>query len=163
MSRIMAIDYGSRRIGIALTDPLRIIASGYKTLENSESIIDEIISILKEKSVSSVVIGIPFTDDHGIGRSAYKILQFASLLINAVNSDINLKSREIIFYEQDERFSTFSAEETMSTIKVKKKKQKQLVDTIAATQILKEFIDSTKKIELNVDKYTRMYNTFFKE
>lgn len=76
MSRILSIDYGESRVGIALTDPLKIITSGYKTLKNDEKLLESILEICKLKDIESIVIGIPFDNNSQIGISAKKVLLY---------------------------------------------------------------------------------------
>ena len=145
MSRIMAIDYGNARIGIALTDPLKIIASGYTTLKNDEGIFDNILALCREKEVESIVMGIPFDQDSKIGESALKVINFAKLL----KEYLDVNDFSIPFYEQDERYSTHEAYDAMRTVKVKNKKKKALVDQIAAAKILSDFMNSSRKKEVD--------------
>jgi putative Holliday junction resolvase len=142
MSRIMAIDYGDARIGIALTDPLKIISSGYKTLQNKVNVFSEILDICKTKDVESIVIGIPFNQDSKIGDSAKKVLLFVNKMLDFFKNN----NFSIPIYEQDERYSTQNAIESMREIKVKKDKKKQVVDQIAAANILYNFMQTSKKI-----------------
>jgi len=149
MPRIMSIDYGDKRIGIALTDPLQIISSGYKTIQNCKTIFQEILEICIEKEVESLVIGIPFDNDSKIGESAKKVLEFSKKLIKLIkSSNIN-----ITIYEQDERYTTQNAIKSMSSISVKRKNKKNIVDQIAAANILYDFMQSKSKILLDIEKY----------
>src|SRR4030042_4607496 len=100
MSRIMAIDYGEVRIGIALSDPLKIISSGYKTLKNCKNIFDAILDICRLKDVDSIVVGIPLDQNSEIGSTAKKVLKFTKMLDNFLKAN-DLK---IPIYEQDERY-----------------------------------------------------------
>ena len=149
MPRIMAIDYGLSRIGIALTDPLQIISSGFVTLTNDSDSYKNIIDIIKTKDVETLVIGIPFDQESKIGDSARKVLVFAERLLSEMEK-IKLK---ISVYEQDERYSTRTAHESMSLTKIKNKNRKKIVDQIAAANILKEFMESNKKTLLDIKKY----------
>jgi len=137
----MAIDYGDARIGIALTDPLKITASGYSTLSNSNDIYLQILNICKEKDVEAVVVGIPFNEKSEIGYSAKKVLDFSKKLYSYL-TDNNIK---IPFYEQDERYTTIEAYNLMNTINLKRKKRKKVIDQIAATYILMDFMKSSSK------------------
>ena len=141
----MAIDYGNARIGIALTDPLKIIASGYTTLKNDESIFDNILALCREKEVESIVMGIPFDQNSKIGESALKVINFAKLL----KEYLDVNNFIIPFYEQDERYSTHEAYDAMRTVKVKNKKKKALVDQIAAAKILSDFMNSSREKEVD--------------
>ena len=145
----MAIDYGDARIGVALTDPLQIISSGYKTIPNNKDSYDSIYKICIEKDVESIVIGIPFDQNSKIGDSAKKVLSFVKNLQNYFKQ----KELELPFYEEDERYSTRDALEAMREMKVKNNKKKELVDTIAAANILASFMRNRQKIKLELDRY----------
>ena len=149
MARLLAIDYGDSRIGIALTDPLQIIASAYKTIQNTKDSYQMIAEICLEKDVEAIVMGIPFNQDDGIGDAALKVLNFSKKLILCLGAN-NL---DIPFYEQDERYSTREAHSAMRSIKIKTKKKQGLVDQIAAANILKSFMESSYKTKLNIEKY----------
>jgi putative Holliday junction resolvase len=145
----MAIDYGEARIGIALSDPLKIIASGYETLKNDNNILESIYNLCKLKNVESIILGIPFDNNSEIGNSAKKVLCFAENLLNYFkNNNFNIQ-----IYEQDERYSTHEAYETIKLNKVKTKKKKKVIDQIAAAKILSSFMQSSNKIKLDLSKY----------
>ncbi len=145
----MSIDYGEARVGIALTDPLKIIASGYKTLKNDDKLLKSIFEICKLKEVESIVIGIPFDNNSQIGKSAKKVLIFAENLLNFFIQN----KFDMIFYEQDERYTTHEAYEIMKLNKLKNRKKKKVVDQIAAAKILSDFMSSTNKIQLDLSRY----------
>ncbi len=149
MSRLMAIDYGDVRIGIALTDPLKIISSGFATIINNSDVFANIFKIYKDKEVEAIVIGIPFKEDNSIGDAACKVLLFAKKL----NEYFKSEKVEIPFYEQDERYTTIEAHYAMKELKLKSKKKKQVVDQIAASRILSDFLKSSSRVVLDVDKY----------
>ncbi len=149
MTRIMAIDYGDARIGIALSDPLKIIANGYKTLQNNSNILEEILCICKNKNVESIVMGIPFDQNSNIGSSAQKVINFSKLLNDfLIKNNLNIK-----FYEFDEGYSTINAVNSMREIKVKRKKKKAIIDQIAASLILSNFLESKNKKELMLENF----------
>jgi putative holliday junction resolvase len=149
MSRIMAIDYGDVRIGIALTDPLQIISSGFKTLQNNNNVFTEIINICQIKNVEKIVIGIPFNKDSEIGDSAKKVILFTKILIDILKS----QNIDLQFFEQDERYTTTEALFSMREIGVKRKKKKRVIDQIAAANILFDFMQSKVKKQLDIIKY----------
>lgn len=149
MTRIMAIDYGDKNIGVSLTDPLNITILPYKTLKNDNDIFFNLIKICKEKNVKDVVIGIPSNKENGIGFAAKKVIKFMNNFIELCNKE-NLN---ISFYEQDESFSTKEAYNTMKEINVKRKKRKKIIDSIASANILKDFINSRKKTLYDFNKY----------
>ncbi|MCK4796238.1 MAG: Holliday junction resolvase RuvX [Spirochaetes bacterium] len=148
MARIIAIDYGEVRVGIALTDPLQIISSGYKTLTNDKNIFQSILSICKSKEVESLVIGIPFDQNSQIGDSAKKVLVFVGLLMNYFKEN----NYNIPIYEQDERYTTHEAIDVIKKIKLKKRRKTQVVDQIAAAKILSDFMANSNKVKLDVSK-----------
>lgn len=141
MNRIMCIDYGDARIGVALTDPLKIIVTAHSTIPNDEKSISILADIFREKSVFEVVIGMPYGKDGEMGEAALKVVSFAEEL----NNFFNKNSFDFILYYQDERYSTRDAAQTMRDIGVKNKRKKALVDQIAACNILKNFLDSRYK------------------
>lgn len=152
MARIMAIDYGDKRIGISLTDPLNIIVSPYKTLKNDDKIFLNLLKICKEKEVKEIVIGIPSNNKNNIGFAAKKVIKFMNTFIEFCNKEnLNLS-----FYEQDESFSTKDAYNTMNEIRVKRKNKKNIVDTIASANILRDFINSKKKVLYDFNKYNKI-------
>ena len=153
MARIMAIDYGDARIGIAMTDPMQIIASAYKTLPNNEHAVAETVEIIKAESVEAIVLGMPYSSQATIGYAAKKVVRFANGLVKKLNQiGLNLP-----IYEQDEGYTTVSAYQAMSSMSIKKlKKKKQIVDQIAATKILQEFMDTKKKMTFNLEKYLKL-------
>jgi putative Holliday junction resolvase len=150
MSRIMAIDYGDVRIGIALTDPLQIIAGGHSTILNDINIFNNIFKICKEKAVESVVIGIPFDENSEVGFTAKKVLSFAGKLVLFFQENVF----SVEFFEQDERYTTSDAYDIIKTNKVKRKNKKKIVDQIAATRILEDFMHNRNKTKLDLNKYS---------
>lgn len=137
----MAIDYGDVRVGIALTDPLKIIASGYKTLKNDANLSSAIYEICKEKTVTSIVIGLPYDQNSNIGIAAKKVIN------QAVNLKEYMDKKEyaVTYFEQDERYTTRDAVTSMRDVKTKRNKKKEVVDQIAAANILREFLSSNYK------------------
>ncbi|MBE7028275.1 MAG: Holliday junction resolvase RuvX [Ruminococcaceae bacterium] len=133
MMRLMGIDYGDARIGIALSDLLQITAQGYTTLKNTqdESVFDEIQKIIKEKEVGKIILGLPKNMDNTEGFRAKATYEFAEKLKEYTD-------KEIVFW--DERLSTVAAQTYMNTMDIRGKKRKGLVDTIAAALILENYM-----------------------
>jgi putative Holliday junction resolvase len=134
MARILCIDYGKKRTGVAVTDPLKIIASGLTTVESPK-----LISFLKEyfsrESVEMILIGEPYNLDHTDTDATAMVRNFISQL-NAVFPSISVKTI-------DERFTSKLAARTMLDMGMKKKQRqkKELIDEIAATIMLQEYLD----------------------
>ena len=155
MGRLMAIDYGDVRIGIAMTDPMQIIAGQSQTLANTPDTFTEIVRMVKSESVESIVLGMPYSEQATVGFAARKVVKFAIGLTEAFSQNgINIP-----LYEQDEGYTTVSAYQSMSKMSIKKrKKKKQIVDQIAATKILQEFMDTKKKMTFDIEKYKKLIN-----
>lgn len=153
MGRIMAIDYGDVRIGIAMTDPMQIIAGQSQTLANTPNAFSEIIKMVKSESVEAIVFGMPYSEQATVGFAARKVVKFADKLAGEMASN----GIHIPLYEQDEGYTTVNAYQAMSTMSIKKrKKKKQIVDQIAATKILQEFMDTKKRMIFDIEKYKKI-------
>ncbi len=134
MGRILAIDYGRKRVGIAVTDELQMIAGGLKTVHSSE-----IISFLKEyiasEEVDCIVVGEPFDMQNRASDAARYIDPFVRHLRKQFPS---MPVERI-----DERFTSSMAKQTMIDAGLRKKarQNKALVDTISATLILQHYLE----------------------
>lgn len=135
MGRIMAIDYGTKRIGVAITDPLQMFASPLLTINTME--FDAFISdYLKKEAVDAFVIGYPVQMDNTPSQSVRSINPFIKKLKS--------KYPEIDVHLADERFTSQMALRTMIEGGVKKKGRmdKSMIDKISASIILQSFLDS---------------------
>ena len=134
MARILSIDYGKKRTGIAVTDELQIIASGLTTVKTFElnSFLE---NYLKHENVQTIVIGEPKKMDYTSSELGGVIDAFAKAL--------QLKHPQIDVVMVDERFTSKMAFQTMidSGLNKKQRRNKELVDEIAATIILQTFLD----------------------
>ncbi len=135
--RILGIDYGEKRIGIAISDPLNITAQGLMTIERTriEEDIQKIINIIHEKEVGEVVIGLPKLMDNTLGEKALAVLSFIDLL---------KEQTHIPIHTVDERFSTVRANKAMLEGDLSRKKRKKRIDVIAAQLILQSYLDMIK-------------------
>ena len=136
--RVLAIDYGDVRIGLAQSDLMQMIASPLdvipnKSVEESAKIIADIIA---NNDVETVVIGLPLNMDGTEGERAQVTRKFADILAQCTTA-------KIVF--QDERLSSVEAEDILLEANVKRDKRKQLIDQIAAQIILQSYLDSVKK------------------
>ncbi len=131
--RLMGIDFGDARVGIALSDPLGIMAQGYGTLQNdgTEKLFLEIAEIIKEKEVTKIVIGLPKNMDNSEGFRSDATKEFAEKLKNFTDA-------EITFF--DVRLTTVSAHGFLSEMNVRGKKRKGAVDTLSAALILETYM-----------------------
>jgi putative holliday junction resolvase len=135
MARIMSIDYGMKRIGLAVTDPLQIIASPLDTVDN-QRIIDYIKDYLFTEEVERFIVGEPQKLD---GSEAEIMPQ-----IRAFIKKLNEQFPNIPVELQDERFTSSDAKQIIlqSGIKKMKRRDKGLVDKVSASIILKEWMES---------------------
>lgn len=133
--RLMAFDYGTKRIGIAVTDPLQIVANALTTVHPDE-IVDFLKNYLQTEQVETFVVGKPRQMDGSDSESASHVIGFIRLLKKQFPA--------IPVAEVDERFTSkmASAVIAQSGMKKGKRQQKGLVDTISATIILQSYMDS---------------------
>ncbi len=131
--RILAIDYGTKRVGIALTDPLKIIASPFATFDNDKLLIDKIVTLVKEKEVEKIIVGYPINGDGTKTILSDTIEQFSKKIELLTSVMVEL---------YDERYSSLIAGERIiqSVTKKSKRRDKSLVDKFAAAVILEEYL-----------------------
>ena len=134
MSRIIAFDYGTKRIGIAVTDPLQIIATGLDTI-HPKDIVDYLKKYLLTEQVEGFVIGDPIQMDGTPSESAQHVKGFSTIL--------KKNFPQIPQHWIDERFTSKLAHQTImqSGLKKQNRRNKERVDTIAATIILQYFME----------------------
>lgn len=134
MARILAIDYGLKRTGIAVTDPLKIIASGLTTL-STETIFDFLKKYCQEETVERFVVGLPLHPDGNPTQIAPAVDEFVEKLIKLFP--------EIPVVRQDERNTSNDAKKIIlnSGIKKQKRRDKALVDKVAAALILEQYME----------------------
>lgn len=132
--RVMGIDYGSRRVGVALSDPLRIIAGEGRTLENTPALIEELAGLARENQVHTIVVGVPYSDDGGVGRKAAEVLEFIQKLEGVVHATVET---------WDESLTSVDARERLleAGLKKKKRREKGRIDAMAARLILQGFLE----------------------
>ncbi len=133
MSRFIGIDYGASKIGIALTDPLKIIAREHKVIWQKETVdvIGEIKKICQENSVELIVLGMPFSLNGQKNAQAEVVEAFSKEL-----EQIGLPIKHV-----DETYSTKRAEELMREQKKTEAEIKEFSDAVAARIILQDYLD----------------------
>lgn len=134
MARILALDFGKVRTGIAVTDELQLIASGLITVETKD-LLSFLDTYTKQESVELFVVGLPKQMNNTASESEELIQQFLPKL--------KMKFPEIPMERQDERFTSKMAVQSMldSGMKKKKRRDKSLVDEISATLILQAYLN----------------------
>lgn len=137
MGRILAIDYGRKRTGIAVTDPLQIIANGLTTVPTHE-LMNFLMEYLKKESVERIIIGHPKQMNNEDSENMKNIVPF----INRLKKVLPDMPVELV----DERFTSVLAHQTMLAggLKKKDRQNKALVDEISATIILQSYLESRK-------------------
>ena len=137
--RILGIDYGEARVGIAITDALNITVQGLETIQRNNSdktILKKIDEILTKYEIGTIVVGMPYTLKGTKSERTEKTEQFVHKL--------KCKYNKLKITTMDERLTTVEAHKTMNLLNVDKKKKKDIVDTIAAVYILEAYVNSNK-------------------
>jgi putative Holliday junction resolvase len=135
MARIIAIDYGTKRVGLAVTDPLQMIATPLDTV-HAKDVITYLEQYLQREAVEAFVVGQPLQLDGTDSQSAVHVEKFVSLL--------RKKFPDQQVFRTDERFTSKIAQHTllMAGKKKKDRQDKQLLDKISAVLILQTFLES---------------------
>ena len=139
--RILGIDYGDSRVGIAITDPLCITAQGLETIEhkgNDKILLKRIEEIVNEYEVTTIVVGMPINMNGTKTERVEVTNKFIHKIKCRLGGNIQVKT-------VDERLTTVEAHRTMNLLNVKPGKKKSLVDTISAVYILETYINGIEK------------------
>ena len=133
----MGVDYGDSRIGLALSDPLKMIASPFQTIRNegSEKRLQSLQTLTEEQEVESIVVGLPIGMKGQETAQTKKVREFADSL-SVLNFPIHL---------EDERLSSVSAEKSMILQKIKTGHNKGMIDQRAAAILLQQFLDKQNR------------------
>lgn len=136
MDRMMAIDYGDARVGVAVSDPLGITAQGVETIKNTgrRALFARLSELIAQYKPSVIVIGLPKNMNGTLGERAQKSMDFEQQL-----KEIYAGKTELF----DERLTTVSAIRTLNETNTRGKKRKGIVDTVAATLILQAYMERT--------------------
>lgn len=136
--RKMALDYGEVRIGIAFSDLLNIIANGYEsyTRKNLESDLDYLTTLARTHEVDEIILGLPVNMDGSEGERAQATREFGDLLGKRSNIKISYL---------DERLTSVSAERLLIEADVRRENRKKIIDKVAATIILQNYLDMKSK------------------
>ena len=134
MGRILGVDYGDSRIGLALSDTNKIIATPFKTIKNKgfDKTKKKIFDIIKEKKVELIVLGLPISMSGTDTNQTKKVRKFQNFI-----QDLNIPIKM-----QDERLSSFTAKKSLIQQKIKTGYNKQIIDSTAAAIFLQQYLDS---------------------
>jgi putative Holliday junction resolvase len=134
MGRYIALDVGDKRIGVALSDPLQILASPLQTIlrTSDERALLEIAGLVDKHEVEKLIVGMPYSLDGTIGPQAEKVLLFKAKIAAQLNIEVVL---------QDERLSSVTADMKLKETGKKSARLKEKIDSAAATVILQSYLD----------------------
>jgi putative holliday junction resolvase len=138
MPKILAIDYGTKRVGLAISDELELVASPYKTLPLNDQIFKDLSQIIEQKKIHHIVIGIPLLYSERKGESALRIERFAEKLHAFINHQVPITYI-------DERRSSVEAEAALDRAGIHNiDERRSLVDQLAAVVILQDHLNQQR-------------------
>ena len=144
--RILGIDYGDARVGVAITDELNITAQGLETIQRNQSdkiVLRRLDEILDTYEVDTIVVGLPLNMDGTMSERA----EITEKFVHKLKCKYNKIKIEVI----DERLTTVAAHKTMNFLDVNKHKKRNIVDTISAVYILETYLNKLKNTLKNSD------------
>ena len=134
--RILGIDYGDARVGLAITDPLNITAQGLETVDykgNDKILLKRLDEIFEEYEVDTIVVGMPYNMN---GSSSFRVEATEKFI-----HKLKCKYNKMQIVTIDERLTTVEAHRTMNMLGINKNKKKMIVDTISAVYILEKYMN----------------------
>jgi len=139
--RILGLDVGTKTVGVAVSDPLGVIATGVTTIERVGIRKDtgKVLDYIKEYGCDTVVIGLPLSLDGEDSVQTQKVRDFRKMLENKLKSSGPLSKVKIEW--QDERYSTVEAEEVLIEANMSREDRKKIIDRQAAIVILQRYLD----------------------
>ena len=137
-TRILAIDYGDSKVGLAISDLMKIIAKPFKTIKNisQDSVINNIKEIINDKSIEKIIIGLPITLNNTFSDQTKKVQDFAEKLETKI---------EIPLIQYDERLSSIEAKKSLIQQGIKTGHNKKEIDKTAAAIFLQSYLNSIEK------------------
>jgi len=133
--KILGIDYGQKRIGLALSDPSNMVARSLKVLKRNgtRKLLGEIKAVIDQNKIERIVIGLPKNMNGSLGEKGNEVLAFVKILEKVVKVPI---------VTWDERLTTVSAEKVLRQAELSRKKRKDILDKLSACIILQNYLDS---------------------
>lgn len=130
----MGLDIGDKTIGVALSDPMFLIANPLETIKRKKTSLDieKLLKIIEDNQVNLVVVGLPKNMNNSIGPQSMKVMSFVDLLRKQTD-------KEIVY--EDERMTTLQSERVLINMDVRRENRKKYIDKIAATFILQTYLD----------------------
>ena len=135
--RVLGLDIGEKRIGVALSDPEGIVAIALTVIErkSEDTDLEQLIALARENEVELIVVGLPRSLDGGLGKQAQAVQAFTESLVGCT---------ELPVVTWDERLSTVAAERMLIEAGVKREKRKKSLDSVAAAFILQGYLDRAR-------------------
>ncbi len=133
--KYIGLDLGTKTLGVALSDPLGLIAHSYTTIRHDDSLetlVLEVEKIMQEERVQEIVLGLPKNMNNTLGERAQRSFEFQKMLEEKLQVKVHL---------EDERLTTKEAEDLLIRNDTSRKKRKKVIDRLAATIILQSFLD----------------------
>ena len=145
--RILGLDVGNKTVGVAVSDPLGVIATGVTTIERVGIRKDtgKVIDYIKEYGCDTVVIGLPLSLDGSDSVQTQNVRDFRTMLENKLKSSGPLSKVKVEW--QDERYSTVEAEEVLIEANMSREDRKKIIDRQAAIVILQRYLDRMPREE----------------
>ncbi|MCM8779107.1 MAG: Holliday junction resolvase RuvX [Candidatus Omnitrophica bacterium] len=140
--RILGIDFGEKRIGLAITDALGIIAQGLDTWENNNDLFVHLEELIKKYGIKKIVVGIP-RDRTGKIKRISPVSDFVERLKERINLPLEI---------WDEHLTTSEAEKILVKAEVSRKKRKKVIDKLSAQIILQGYLDYNSNIKNQISK-----------
>lgn len=139
--RVLAIDYGSKRIGLAVCDPLEVTVNPLAVIPNTgdrEQVLDAIVQVVQSEGVEEIVVGLPVNLDGSYGPAAHEAEEFARALADRVSVPIHC---------YDERLTSEEAEGILIRRNVPRARRRGMVDQVAAALILRSYLESPERLK----------------
>ena len=132
--RVLGIDYGTRRIGLAVSDPLRVLAGGVAAIPHDDGLMQRLVEIVQELKPVLIVVGMPLAPDGGKGSMAKEVDTFCDELRSKISIPVET---------WDESYTSVKAEDILrkSGMGRRRRREKGRVDTMAARILLQEFLE----------------------
>jgi putative Holliday junction resolvase len=134
---ILGIDFGRARIGLAISDELRLLAHPLETLPGNKDTAKRIVEIIRERKIDKIVVGVPRHMSGEIGEAAKEALEFANKLRAQVPCPVET---------WDERLTTVAAERALRGAGKKSRKTRNIIDQVAAQMILQGYLDRERNV-----------------
>ena len=133
--RVLALDYGEKRVGVALSDALGLTAQPKPFLKNNDDLIKNITLMVNDNQATTIIVGLPLDTSGSHSRKSLEVIAF----VEKLSEQLTIEIKTI-----DERYSTYAATKQLDSAGINRKKQKSLIDSQAAAFFLQGYLDRVK-------------------